>query len=74
MAAGLSLVPEGEATPLLEAMEAALDDVAAAMDGPAEAPGPFTAATSACELADAFGDGRFDAPRLRRQARKVRAE
>ncbi len=45
----------------LETVEAALDDVAAAVDGPVEAAGPFAAPASARELVDALGNGRLDA-------------
>jgi hypothetical protein len=57
--AGAFVVAGGQGFVVLELVEAALDDVAAAVDGPVEAAGPFAAPASARELVDAFGDGRL---------------
>ncbi|MFF9111380.1 hypothetical protein, partial [Streptomyces sp. NPDC014805] len=59
MAVGLFLVADGDAAPLLEAVEAGSDDVAAPVDGSVEAAGPSAASASARDLVDAFGDGRL---------------
>lgn len=64
VAGGVFVVAGGDASPLLETVEASFDDVAAPVGGLVEYTGPFRAPGQARELVDTLRDGGLDAAPL----------